>query len=118
GRRSADTLARPGRRSALGGERVRLPRPRSERGALPHRRARAPRESPRLTRPEAGHGEVPGAQPPTSAPAARSRVWAAADTRRGARRPPAERARARAPLHLPERQHLASVRVRPGNVAE
>ena len=80
-----------------------------------HVRRANPRDS---LDPKPGTDKSLGAQPPTPAPAPWTRVRAAADTRRSARRRAAERAGARAPLHLPEREHLAPVRVRPGDVAE
>ena len=83
---------------------------------LPGRLAHPPLAPSRLARPPAGVERLLEDQPPPPHPAPRPRVRHVADHRRGARRRRHERARAQ--LHLPEREHPASVRVRQPHLAE
>ena len=115
-RRPARARARRGRPEPRRGERLRLPRGRPPRRPLSGRLAHPPFEPARLARPETGKLTVARDQPAPPDRAARPRVRAAAAARGG---PDGGRlGRARPPLHLPQRQHRAAVRVRQPHLAE
>ena len=119
-RRAAGARAR--RRRSVEGARERLPLPRRGCGgpALPARCARAPHEPARLarSRTRARTRRSPSASATGCCGAGRGLRPSALGRRRPARRARLVRRAARPALHLPEREHLAPVRVHPPDLGQ